>query len=136
MKFTLQRKTELALRAVRLLAARGDTMQGPALADAVGTTPNYLTQVMSPLIDAGWVSSGRGPTGGYRLVEPAHHITMLTLIEAAEGPLPTDKCVLEDGPCSNVVPCALHDSWQQVQQAVLTELQQIPVLPSGRSGEM
>jgi Rrf2 family protein len=128
MRFTLQRKTELALRAIRLLAAHGDTMQGASLAGAIGTTPNFLTQVMSPLIEAGWVTSGRGPTGGYSLAKPAGEITMLALIEASEGPLPTDKCVLEDGPCSDLVPCALHDSWQQAQRALLTELRKMPVL--------
>ena len=128
MRFTLQRKTELALRAIRLLAAHGDTMQGASLAGAIGTTPNFLTQVMSPLIEAGWVTSGRGPTGGYSLAKPAGEITMLALIEASEGPLPTDKCVLEDGPCCDLVPCALHDSWQQAQRALLTELRKMPVL--------
>jgi Rrf2 family protein len=136
MKIELQRKTELALRTIRLLAARGNTIQGAALATAIGTTPNFLAQVISPLIEAGWVTSGRGPTGGYRLVEPADHITMLALIEASEGPLPTDKCVLEDGPCSDQVPCALHDSWQQVQEVVLTQLNRMPVLQSGELGEM
>jgi Rrf2 family protein len=136
MRITLQRKTELALRAIRLLAERGTTIQGAALALDIGTTQNYLAQVMSPLIESGWVASGRGPHGGYALTSPADQITMRALIEASEGPLPTDKCVLEDGPCSDQVPCALHDSWQQVQEVVLTQLNRMPVLQSGELGEM
>lgn len=136
MRFTLQRKTELALRALRLLASRGETMQAPALAGAIGTTPNFLGQVVAPLIDAGWVTSGRGPNGGYSLIQSIEQVTMLDLIEAAEGPLPTDKCVLEDGPCTDNAPCALHDSWQEVQQVLLTQLKHMPVLQAGDPGEI
>ena len=128
MHFTLQGKTELGLRAIRVLADEGQTMSGPVLAEVIGTTANYLPQVMSPLVAAGWVSSGRGPTGGYRLQPSGRGITMLALIEASEGSLSTDKCVLQGGPCEERNPCELHDSWQRVQQTVVTELDRIPVL--------
>lgn len=134
MHFTLQRKTELALRALRALAANGGTVSGTDLARAIGTTSNYLPQVMSPLVSAGWVTSGRGPNGGYTMQRPASDISMLALIEASEGTIPTNKCVLRGGPCGGEQLCAMHDPWQRAQSTLLHELEQISVLERTQQG--
>jgi Rrf2 family protein len=134
MQFTLQRKTELALRALRTLARTSTTMPGNELAGAITTSTTYLPQVMSPLVTAGWVRSGRGPNGGYTLQFPADDISMLALIEASEGSLPDDKCVLRNGPCGDEEPCALHHSWRRAQDALLRELARISVLEHTATG--
>lgn len=134
MQLHLQRKTELALRAMRLLADADGTVPGGELATRLGTTPSYLPQVMAPLVAEGWVSSGRGPGGGYALGPGARRVSMLALIEAAEGPIPSDRCVLRAGRCSSDRLCALHDSWQLAQVALVRELNHILVLPHGQEG--
>ena len=124
---TLQRRTELALRALRALGATRGTVSGAALASRIETTPTYLPQVMAPLVGAGWVASGRGPNGGYALRESARRISMLELIDASEGSIPSDRCVLRGGPCGHGPHCAMHDSWQQAQAALGRERDGIPV---------
>jgi Rrf2 family protein len=127
MQMTLQRRTELALRALRALDATRGTVSGAALASRIETTPTYLPQVMAPLVAAGWVASGRGPNGGYTLREAARQISMLELIDVSEGSIPSDRCVLRGGPCGHGPLCAMHDSWQQAQAALVRELDGIPV---------
>jgi Rrf2 family protein len=97
MKFVLQRKTDLALRALRELEGEESPLQSTQLAGLIGSTPNFLPQVMSSLVRSGWVVSSRGPTGGYLLVTSLAGLSVLQVIEAVEGPTITDTCVLRGG---------------------------------------
>ena len=66
--------------------------------------------------------SDPGPTGGYALVADPAHLSMLQVIEAVEGPTESGRCVLADGPCSQNVPCALHEPWTRARALLLGEL--------------
>jgi Rrf2 family protein len=61
-------------------------LPGSELAETLDTTHQYLPQVMSPLVRRRWVSSSRGPRGGYQLEVGLDAITVLDLIEVVEGP--------------------------------------------------
>lgn len=127
MEINLQRKTDLAIRAIESLAAEGDRIAGSRLAAEVGATPQFLLHVMHPLKQSGWVDSTRGPNGGYRLeVEPTG-ISVLDVIEAVEGPVANDKCVLRGGPCPRSELCALHEPWSRARNALIAELATTPV---------
>jgi Rrf2 family protein len=45
----------------------------------------FLLKVLKPLVAAQILHSIKGPNGGYRLARPANEITMLEIVEAAEG---------------------------------------------------
>ena len=87
MRLELSGKTELAIRALNELSARGDTAitRGEDLAVTLGTTKNYLPQVMSPLVRSEWVTSTSGPSGGYSIATQSADISLLEVIEAVEG---------------------------------------------------
>jgi Rrf2 family iron-sulfur cluster assembly transcriptional regulator len=129
MRLELSKRTDLALRA--LLHLCGDfpntLLSGTSLAEAIGTSKNYLPQVMAPLIRSGWVESVPGPSGGYRLLTPANAITLLTVIEAVEGPTQNGTCVLRGAPCPVEEPCVLHVPWSRARDALLSELDRTPV---------
>lgn len=101
----------------------------------IGTSHGFLGQAMTPLVRAGWVSSTRGPLGGYRL-RPAAQPSILEVIEAIEGPTDTGACVLDaDEVCAAATdgarqPCALHDAWIRAQRAMRDELFSSPAVPT------
>ena len=134
MRLTVTRKSDLAIRALRTLAARSEWVQGDQLAAAVGTTRGFLVQVMAPLVRARWVQSTPGPQGGYRLRTPSGAVTVLDLIEAIEGPLEATTCVLEpDRDCATAHPgtsrpCALHEPGLAARSALRAELARRPVV--------
>lgn len=128
MKLSLDQRTDIALRAVRLLDARGRSrMQSRQLAPALGTTTHYLPHVLRPLVRAGWIDSAPGPTGGYRLAVDLTKVTLLDLIEHMEGPTAPAPCVLRGGPCGGADLCALHEPWQDARNALLASLATTPV---------
>lgn len=122
MKLEMSRRTELALKALRSLVREKTPTKGPILAEALDTTASYLPHVLRPLVARGWVDSDRGPTGGYRLASNPEDISLLELIEAIEGPIDSNRCVLRGSPCPPRDLCALHEPWQRARKALMEEL--------------
>ena len=60
------------------------------IAAAAGLPERYLLKVLKPLVDAGVLRSLKGPNGGYRLARPPKGITLLEVVEAADGPVRGD----------------------------------------------
>jgi len=127
MRLELFKRTDLSLQAVEALAASESGMAGSKLAAAIGTTTNYLPQVMKPLVDAGWVSATSGPRGGYTLTADIDQVSLLEVVEAVEGPTETGQCILKGAPCPTEESCAFHSSWVRARDALVNELGATPL---------
>ncbi len=86
-------------RKAREIAA---TMDGPQ---------QYLAQVLTPFVRQGTVSAVAGREGGYQLMVAPSMLTLLDVVETAEGPIETGECTLRGGPCDWSGPCPLHETW-------------------------
>lgn len=122
MRLEVTRKSDLAVRALQVLAGAAGRVKGPVLADAVGSTSGFVSQVVHPLVRQGWVRSDPGPSGGYSLVVGLDEVSVLAVIEAVEGPTLSGRCVLADRPCDQTGTCALHAPWMRARALLLTEL--------------
>lgn len=122
MRLEVTRRSDLAVRALIVLAAAHGRVKAKALADALDTTVAYVPQVLNPLVSQGWVRSHPGPTGGYSVAVPLAELSVLAVIEATEGPTTTGRCVLENGPCRADAPCALHGPWENARTRLLDAL--------------
>jgi DNA-binding IscR family transcriptional regulator len=108
MRLEITRKTDLATRANAGISAFWHARpKASVLADAVGTTTGFLSQVMTPLVARGGHDLTQ-PTGGYTCTIDIQTISILDIIEAIEGATDTTHCVLIDRDCSEAHPCALH----------------------------
>ena len=121
MRLEITRKSDLALRALRELG-EGRTRRAD-LAEAVGTSPEFLAQVMNPLVKAGWVDSKPGAGGGYQRGADPCEISVLALIELLEGPVVDGRCVLEGGECPPEGSCSMHTAWSRARDALIGELE-------------
>ena len=121
------RRTDIALRALRELESAAETLQAATLAERLGSTPQFMPQVMKPLVQAGWVTSDPGPRGGYSLQSDLGDLTMSEFIEVMEGKTDNGRCVLRAGPCPGSEECSLHEAWAEGRQALTDRLSAIPV---------
>ena len=122
MRLEVTRRSDLAIRALLALNEGRERTKAADLAAEVGTTKGFLTQVMNPLVQHGWVRSDPGPTGGYVAdFEPAA-VRVPAVIEAIEGPVDTGQCVLEDRACASAGTCALHRPWSRARGSLIEEL--------------
>jgi Rrf2 family protein len=137
MRLELTRKTDLALQALQALLRDGALRKGGDLAATLGTSAAFLSQALTPLTGAGWVRSVPGPRGGYQATGAAADVSVLQLIEAVEGPVADDRCVLREQPCPAPVQCALHDAWIPARDALVAHLAATPVVAAlhGRKPE-
>ena len=115
------------MRALRALGADSERIKSADLAGRIGTTAGFVPQVLLPLIQAGWVRSDPGPTGGYSLSADLSELSLLAVIEATEGPTDTGRCVLADRPCNQVDSCALHVPWHRARAELLRHLAAVTV---------
>jgi len=123
MRLELTTRSDLALRAIRLLNEDGSRMKRALLADQLGTSPDFLARIIGPLVHRGWVVSETGPAGGYQLDPSVRSLSVYDLIDTVEGVPGDDQCVLRGGPCDPADRCALHDPWSRARKALTAELQ-------------
>jgi Rrf2 family protein len=75
----------------------------------------FLAKIVSRLSLAGLVNTYRGAGGGVALARPASEISLLNVIEALEGPLQLNRCVIEPDSCPRNHFCPVHDVWAKAQ---------------------
>jgi Rrf2 family iron-sulfur cluster assembly transcriptional regulator len=122
MRLEVTRKSDLAVRSLQALAVSPERVKGPALAAMVGSTPGFVSQVLTPLVRVGWVRSDPGPSGGYSLTADLDEVSVLAVIETIEGPTDSGRCVLADRSCDEGGTCALHVPWVRARAQLLTQL--------------
>lgn len=127
MRLEVTRKSDLAVRTLRVLAESTGRMKGPEIAEIVGSTSGFVSQVVAPLVREGWVRSDPGPSGGYMLQTTLDAVSVRAVIEAVEGPTDTGRCVLVDGPCNDGGVCTMHEPWGRARAKLLAELDAISV---------
>jgi Rrf2 family protein len=131
-RLAISRRTDLGLKALRILASEPRVWTASALAAAVSTTPGFIGQAMGAFVQAGWVYSGSGPSGGYLYANPAEPPSLLQVIEVIEGPMVPDACVLHEGKRCGLIPgeplCALHEGWLRARDVLVEVLQASPAL--------
>jgi Rrf2 family protein len=125
MRLELTRRGDYAVRTMLALASL-DPDAAPLSARRVAVTMSiparFLPHVLRDLVRAGLVEGHAGRTGGYRLARPAGSITLLEVIEAAEGDGKPPTCVLRGGPCHPDGRCAVHDVFAGARSALLQPL--------------
>lgn len=132
MRLAINVKTDLGLKALRILASEPRVWTASALAEKVSTTPMFIKEAMGAFVRAGWVYSGPGPLGGYLYAGPRSSPSLLEVIEAIEGPTAPDRCVLRDGERCGLISgrplCELHEGWIKACEVLVAVLQATPAL--------
>ena len=125
----ITRATEYAIRTVIFLAKQphGEIVLKKDICRTQDVTPAFLTKILQPLIKAGIVSSQRGVGGGFLLAREPQNINLLDLLEAEEGPLKLNHCLVEEGSCIRDAFCAAHQVWAEAQAEMIRVLKKYSI---------
>jgi len=122
----INQATDYSFRAALFLAAQSDLARADAqtIAREEKIPMRYLLKIMPALIKAGIVKSYRGIGGGYALNGDPAHITLLDILEAVEGPIALNRCLLDPALCSKEGPphCKIHQALYAIQQRLEADL--------------
>ena len=123
LRLELSNEGRYALRALLYLAWVGERATADRVSTEARVPRRLLARILAALSRAGLVESEQGRGGGSRLARPAGEITLRDAVEAAEGPFGLTRCIIQNRACGTGIPCALHEAWEQGQQAILRYLE-------------
>ncbi len=82
----------------------------------------YLRKIVHHLARAGFVRTRRGADGGVSLLREPAAISLRQVVEAVEGPLRLNRCLVRRGECALERICPVHPVWQHIQDVMIREL--------------
>ena len=120
----ITRQADYAVRAVLYLASEQNGNRAPTsqIARDQQIPPSFLAKIVSQLSVAGVVHTSRGARGGVSLARPSNDITLLEVIEAIDGPITLNECVLDASACPFSAECPVNEIWCQAQAHLVSHL--------------
>jgi len=97
--FTLSEAASIALHGIILIAKEKAGLNVIKIAERTDTSKHHVAKVMQRLVKAGYLSSQRGPSGGFVLRKNPKDINFLDVYEAIEGPIEIHKCPMDKQIC-------------------------------------
>lgn len=118
----LNQATDYAFRAVLYLSRlpRGQVVEAKLIAEEEHIPIRFLLKIFRFLTQAGIVESYRGINGGYALAKLPAEITLLDVVEAIEGPIEINRCLISPELCNKKFSprCPIHHALSSVQRSM------------------
>lgn len=128
MNLSLNSRGDYAVRAALCLARAYDGRtykKTREIASDMALPVRYTPQILTTLNRAGIADARAGREGGYRLSRPPAEVSLLAVVEAAEGPLRSGRCTLDGGPCHWERMCAVHPAWEEAAESFRRALERV-----------
>jgi len=120
--------TAYAMEALAFLAGLENkaSVKTRQLSEILNIPEQYLGKVMTQLVKKKYISSTKGPTGGFELAVDPGKVTLYRVMASMDSLTPLEEdCVMGLGKCSSETPCAFHDRWTKFKDQVISESQKL-----------
>jgi Rrf2 family transcriptional regulator, iron-sulfur cluster assembly transcription factor len=94
----------------------------PDLAAATEAPESFLSKILQALSRAGLIDSKRGHSGGFQISNRGRRASMREVIEAIDGPIMLNVCLVSGKSCPRKAKCPAHPVWERAQTAMLDVL--------------
>lgn len=133
----ITRDGEYAVRAIVYLASQpeGKVSLISEISEVQEVPKSYLSKIMQHLVRSGLAKSRRGAKGGFVLARPADQITLRQTIEALEGPIHLNVCLIKKGECHRDDLCPVHPVWKEAQRVLIEVLDSKTMAELARDAE-
>jgi len=95
----LTEAASIGLHSMVLIARSDEVLNVTKISEFIGSSRHHVAKIMQRLAKAGYVSSTRGPSGGFILKKNPADTTLLDIYEAIEGPLAVQTCPMSRDFC-------------------------------------
>jgi len=116
----ITRAADYAVRVMVHLASlpAGSRVQKNALVELSEAPESFLSKVLQRMVAKGLITSRRGGGGGFEIARPAQEVSVLTVVEAIDGPIHLNLCVPGASGCERSLACAVHPVWVEARGAL------------------
>jgi Rrf2 family iron-sulfur cluster assembly transcriptional regulator len=116
----IRRNTDYALRAMVNLTEHYEdgVLSNKSIADRGDFSYQLACKLMQKLHKAKLVKSSMGPNGGFSLRRRPSQITLLEIIEAIQGPIKLNKCLLTSDSCPRQNRCKVSTKLAELQKSI------------------
>jgi Rrf2 family protein len=122
--FRLSRRADYAVRILlELAAADNERLTAQVTARRAGIPLPFFRKVVADLVDANLVVTQAGRRGGIALAHTPTSISVLNIIEAIEGPICLNACLIRPAECPRDRICPAHNFWGDLQSVMVAKMQ-------------
>lgn len=119
----LTRGAEYGLRGIIYLARnQGHCRSLAEIAQTEQVSRKFLARLLKILEKKGIVRVKLGKKGGFELKKSPRRISMLEIVEAIEGKIALNRCLLNDRECYRRCSCTMYQIWARAQKKFVKEL--------------
>ncbi len=124
MPVMFSRGCEYALQAMLYLATQqaNKPVFQREISQALKIPTHFLGKILQALVRNRLVVSTKGKGGGFTLGREPSKIAIKEIIQAIDGPVFLDGCVLGFPGCSDDSPCPLHGQWKEIKSRITETL--------------
>jgi Rrf2 family protein len=118
----LSESTLIAFHSLILMAQTSSIQLSTKLiSQKIGASENTISKVLQRLVKDGFITSNRGPAGGFSLARTPQSVSLLDIYQAIEGRLQTGGCPFNNPHCT-FGECIFEDSLSEISREVVRYL--------------
>ncbi len=95
----LSEAASIAIHSLVLIARSEGMLNVIKISEATGSSKHHVAKVLQRLVKGGFLSSNRGPNGGFTLKLNPEDITLLNIYETIEGKMEIVQCPMDYPVC-------------------------------------
>lgn len=97
--FSLSEAGSIAIHSMVLIAKADSKLNVIKIAERTGSSKHHVAKVLQRLVKDDFLTSNRGPHGGFELKKSADEINLLSVYESIEGKIEITKCPMDHQIC-------------------------------------
>lgn len=97
--FSLSEAGSIAIHSLVLIAQSDTKLNVVKIAERTGSSRHHVAKVLQRLVKDDFLSSNRGPHGGFELKRSADEINLLEIYESIEGRVEISECPMDNLIC-------------------------------------
>ena len=97
--FNLSEAATIALHSLAIIGNSEERLNVNTLAEKTKFSRNHLAKIMNILVRNNYLSSERGPNGGFVLNPSSRNVTLFEILEVIDGRIEVFQCTITCGNC-------------------------------------
>ena len=121
----LTKSVEYAIKSLVIISRQEISIGVFDISDKLSIPKSYTSKILQILVKRGYISSQRGPNGGFLILD--YNRSLKDLIIDIDGDLKYDRCAMGLSQCSDENPCPLHEYFKPIKTKILDEFLNIKI---------